>query len=213
MKLKVCGMKFSANIKGVAQLNPEFMGFIQYPASSRFVDLESIKADLCSVDSHIQKVGVFVNETIDEVVAICQRYHLDYAQLHGDETPEYLNELKKQGVELIKAFSISPCFDWQVLDSYETVANYFLFDTASPKRGGSGKKFDWQLLKKYKGNRPFFLSGGIGLEDIPLIRRLQLPLLEGIDVNSRLELKPGFKDLEQVKKLLNELKHGKQIRD
>jgi len=207
MKVKICGMKYPENIGQVALLKPDFLGFILYPQSSRYVDLVSIKDRLDGIDGKVKRVAVFVNEGIEKLVNTCTRYGLDYVQLHGDETPEYVAEVNNQGIGVIKAFSVSNSFDWNILGAYTASAQYFLFDTAGSTRGGTGKKFNWGLLRKYKEDRPFFLSGGIGPSDIEAIKNLQIPQLEGIDANSRLELKPGLKDVERVKKLLNQVKN------
>jgi len=207
MKVKICGMKHAGNITEVSLQEPDFMGFIFYAGSPRFVSLEEIKIALDQKwNGRIKKVGVFVNEPMANLEKIYHEIKLDYAQLHGDETLEYIKELRSIGMKIIKAFRISNDFDWSLSNDFVSDCDFFLFDTASVRYGGSGQKFNWKLLENYKHNRPFFLSGGIEISDIEQIKKLSIPELFGIDANSKLEIKPGLKDVDQVKILINELK-------
>ncbi len=207
VKFKICGMKYHDNILAVAGLQPDYMGFIFYPGSKRFMT-EKIP----ELSEKIKKTGVFVNQPVSEVITKIKEYDLDAVQLHGEETVPYCKELLlafeqfKNGLkrpEVIKAFAIDEDFDSGTLEPYQEVCDFFLFDTKGKDRGGNGIAFDWELLQDYKQKKPFFLSGGIGLETSG---GLQLFLGSGIgkncyaiDVNSRFEIEPGLKDTEKLK--------------
>ena len=193
MKLKVCGMKYVENIQQVGALQPDYLGFIFYEKSKR--NFEGIIPEL---PSSIKKTGVFVNEILAIVISMVEEYRLDAVQLHGDESVEYILELKAQlaerkelfieenkqitkkknqhfiaetAIEIIKVFGIKDTFDFDILKPYVAVVDYFLFDTKGKERGGNGTKFDWTVLKKYPFEKPFFLSGGIGLEDVVEVQK------------------------------------------
>tara|TARA_R110002072_G_scaffold63107_2_gene157316 strand:- start:2660 stop:3295 length:636 start_codon:yes stop_codon:yes gene_type:complete len=199
MKLKVCGMKEVENIKSIADLRPDYMGFIFYDQSKR--NFEGIIPEL---PKNIKKTGVFVNEYIEIVISLVEEYQLDAVQLHGDETVVYIQELKshlKPSIEIFKVFGIKDDFDFEVLESYKNEVNYFLFDTKGKERGGNGVKFDWSVLKEYPYSKPFFLSGGIGPLDIKEIQKIKdtgLPIY-AVDINSQFESKPGLKEVNKVK--------------
>lgn len=204
MKLKVCGMKYSDNIEEVSTLKPDYLGFIFYENSPR--NFNGPKFSL----KDISAVGVFVNAEQKTILGRINKYRLKAVQLHGEESPEYCVKLKKhiqqhsddQKISLIKVFSVGESFDFGQLDAYEGKVDYFLFDTKSELKGGSGQTFNWRLLLKYNSNTPFFLSGGIGPEAVNEINLLvdelktegKAHLLHGLDVNSRFELEPGRKD-------------------
>ena len=156
MKLKICGMKHDDNITAIAGLHPDYLGFIFYEPSPR-----SFSKTIPLLDSTIKKVGVFVNATIDYVIDQCSQYQLNAVQLHGNETPEYCQQLKKQlqsTVEIIKVFSIKNSFDFAELTPYEAYCNYFLFDTKGPLPGGNGYTFDWSVLANYSLNHALFFK-------------------------------------------------------
>lgn len=196
IKWKVCGLR--DNILEVASLKPDFVGFIFYPKSPRYV---GVSFEMPDFDGLIKKVGVFVNESEDFVYSTMQQCKLDYAQLHGQESPDFCEELKRKGIKIIKAFQIGERFSFKKLDPYESVTDYFLFDAKTEKYGGSGKTFDWQELKHYDLNKEYFLSGGIDLENIDEFYDIDLSKVYALDVNSKFEIKPGLKDIEMLKKL------------
>lgn len=203
LKLKVCGMRDPDNIHGLVKLSPDFIGFIFYPQSGRYAANldESI---VNKIPTEIKKVGVFVNDTLESVVDKVEKYQLDYVQLHGGEDLAYLHGLKKRSIGIIKVFRVSKSIVPKLTD-YAQMADYFLFDTASVTYGGTGKKFDWNVLNELELKTPFFLSGGIGLQDVDKILSLPMPNLIGIDVNSQFEIMPGLKDLDLVGKLIDKL--------
>ena len=229
MKLKVCGMKYVENIEQIVGLKPDYLGFIFYEKSKR--NFEGIIPEF---SKSIKKTGVFVNEYIEIIISLVEEYRLDAIQLHGDESLEYVADLKNQlkerrtlfldenkqikkkknkhyisenEVELIKVFGIKDEFNFDYLKPYLEVVDFFLFDTKGKERGGNGTKFDWSILKKYPFRKPFFLSGGIGLEDVESVQEIiksNLPIY-ALDINSKFELKPGLKNINEVKNFKNTL--------
>lgn len=203
MKLKVCGMKYPENIQAVATLQPDYMGFIFYEKSSRFFD-----GPMPTIDKSIKKTGVFVNASIAYILDKVQTYDLQAVQLHGEESPEYCVKIKQEieGIEVIKVFSMKDTFDFSILIPYQPVCDYFLFDTKGKLPGGNGFTFDWNLLKDYPYKKPYFLSGGIGLEEQEnvqsFLRRQESNDCYAIDVNSKFEIEPGLKNIEKLKKFL-----------
>ena len=208
VKLKICGMKLPDNIQAVAALEPDYLGFIFFRDSKRFVDglTPSFVKDL---PPGIRRTGVFVNEELNKVAELAMLYGLNAVQLHGQEPAKYCIALKgllaDAGIELIKAFGVDEHFDFSTLNAYSNIADYFLFDTQTPDHGGSGRTFNWALLENYKLNKPYFLSGGIGPDSIEQLKQINDPRLYAIDLNSRFELAPGLKDTERLKDFKNKL--------
>lgn len=215
MILKVCGMRDPGNIRALEQLMLEvstdtfppgkelhwLMGFIFFPKSPRHV--EEIPSYL---PDHIERTGVFVNETAETIRRYIAAYKLSYVQLHGKETPALCKELR-QAAKVIKAFSIGNKEDLHATEAYEGCCDLFLFDTKCENYGGSGRQFDWSLLHAYRGKTPFLLSGGIDAGSIPALRKFSHPLLGGYDLNSRFELSPAFKDVTVLRKFFESLPH------
>lgn len=206
LKIKVCGLKDPLNVQEIAEAHPDYMGFIFYPSSGRFVGNKPDGSLFGKVPSFIMKTGVFVNEEPPAIINTVNIYGLDMVQLHGNETVDYCNYLKKAGLIIIKAFGISKGSDFRTLEPYMNVCEYFLFDTKSPDYGGSGRKFDWEKINEYHLNKPFFLGGGIGPEDTSIIKKIKHPYLFAVDINSRFEIRPGIKDIKKVKDFINEIK-------
>jgi phosphoribosylanthranilate isomerase len=159
------------------------------------------------VPESIIKVGVFVDETPEKVLEICRNWKLDVVQLHGMETPEYCQQIKDSGITVFKAFSVDEQFNFEKLKAYSSVCDYFLFDTKGQLPGGTGMKFNWQLLENYHGNVPFFLSGGIGPDDLEAVRKFRHPMLFGIDINSGFETSPAMKDIAKVGSFVTALRN------
>ena len=204
MKLKVCGMRQSENIQQLLELEPDFMGFIFFERSRRFAP-HLDKELLSNFPESVKKVGVFVNSPIEELKDKVKEYRLDYVQLHGDESDEYVGELFAIGIKVIKVFSVGEEFDFDQLKPYKGLVEFFLFDTKGKERGGNGEVFNWEVLNDYPYDVPYFLSGGIDLENINDMSSLKVQPY-AIDVNSKFELEPGLKDIEQVKMLKEILK-------
>lgn len=203
-KLKICGMREAANIAAVAELEPVYMGFIFYPQSPRYIS--EISAELIKyVPPSIKTTGVFVNEELEKVIAYIIKYNLKAVQLHGQESAAFCAAVKETGATVIKAFGIAEDFDFTTLEAYLPVVDYFLFDTQTSVHGGSGKTFDWTLLSNYIYDKPYFLSGGIGLEQTVALKEINDSRLYAIDVNSRFELAPGLKDVAQLKEFIEEM--------
>lgn len=195
-------MRESQNIAALSELQPDYMGFIFWAPSSRYVS--ELTPEL---NPSIKKTGVFVDASVDYIQSSIQNHQLHAIQLHGEETPNYCQLIQRFGVEVIKAFSVKDTFDFNSLAAYENSCDFFLFDTKGALPGGNGYIFDWSILKNYPSQKPFFLSGGIGLENTQEIKELlntDLPLY-AIDVNSKFEIAPAIKNIEQLKQFKNEL--------
>jgi len=206
LKLKICGMKFAANIAAVAGLKPDYLGFIFYDKSPRYIS--DVSAELIKyVPSEVKTVGVFVDEDLEIVKKKINLYQLKAVQLHGSETPEYCAELKAtfNNLEVIKAFGVDEDFDFSTLDAYQNVVDFFLFDTKTKAHGGSGKTFDWKILESYTIDKPYFLSGGIDLGHVDALVGINDERLYGLDINSRFETEPGVKDVERIKAFVAKL--------
>ena len=200
-------MRDPSNIAGLVRLNPDFIGFIFYPKSKRFIG-EKLPDEIQGlIPASIQKVGVFVDEPFNGLIGKYNRSNLDIVQLHGGELPDYCKGLKEQNIPVIKVFSITPDFDFRTINPYEPVCDYYLFDTASESPGGSGIKFNWTKLDQYQGNKPFFLSGGIQPGDIGQINPIQHQHLYGVDVNSGFEVEPGIKDISKLGSFIDRLRN------
>lgn len=204
---KVCGMRDRENILAVLALKPDFLGFIFYPPSPRFVGRELDQALLRLLPAHTRKVGVFVNAEEEQMLAEVERYELQALQLHGEESPALCRKMKDQGLLVFKAFAVDDDFDFAVLQPYEGACDFFLFDTKGPQYGGTGRAFNWEVLQRYSGTTPFFLSGGIGPEHASQISQLDLPALQGLDLNSRFETAPALKEVTQVADFFKSLDH------
>jgi phosphoribosylanthranilate isomerase len=219
MKIKVCGMRDAENIKSLIALKPDFIGFIFYNKSKRFVsEFPQIK-----FPKAIKKVGVFVNESLEEVLKISKKHQLVFVQLHGNETPEFCqklvnmftdrsrsekphhSELGLESFEIIKAFSVDENFNFEQTKPFEKYCKYFLFDAKGTNYGGNGIKFNWEMLQNYKGEVPFLLSGGITKKDANEIKRINHPKFIGVDVNSGFEIEPGLKNIQDIKEFKNSL--------
>lgn len=210
LHLKVCGMKFPDNIKRLKEVAPDFMGMIFFSKSPRFVGSELLFTGTSIFPEHAKRVGVFVNAPLWDLINVVTEYKLEYVQLHGEEFPQYCAELQKKGLKVIKAFQVSNSFDFKKVEAFEGYIDFALFDTKTPNYGGSGEKFDWTLLNSYKLNTPFFLSGGIDLDDVDAIEQLDLPQLFGIDVNSKFETSPGMKDIDKLLELKKRMEKMKK---
>jgi phosphoribosylanthranilate isomerase len=204
MKLhwKICGMKYKDNIKEILSLKPDYMGFIFYQKSPRYMNDLSFLSDLSFGTT--KKVGVFVNESVSQIIEYRNRYQLDLVQLHGDEKVEDVQKLQEEGVKTIKVFRVTNKLPFAELDSFEGLTDYFLFDTKTDKYGGSGKTFDWGILDTYTYKTPYFLSGGLDIESIEEIKIESFPGLHAVDLNSKFEVEPGLKDFEKIKILNND---------
>lgn len=195
-------MKF--NTAEVAGLNPDYLGFIFYEDSKR-----NFNGPAVSVPPSIKKVGVFVDASLEYITEMNDMHQFQVVQLHGDETPEFCGSLRQllPDIELWKVFGIIDEFDFNRLTPYEQMVDKFLFDTKGVEKGGNGYTFDWTVLQGYPSEKPFILSGGIGLNEVPDLKNIfttELPVF-GIDVNSRFEVKPGLKDVELLKEFIDEL--------
>jgi len=231
MKLKVCGMKYPDNIREVAALHPDYLGFIFHEKSARY-----FQNTIPEIARSIKKIGVFVNTELQEVIETIKKHKLDAVQLHGTESPEYCLKLKRHyeekydevissketdcfalekksrndgELEIIKVFSVKDQFNFDDLNPYELVCDYYLFDTKGKLPGGNGYTFDWNILKNYPSTKPYFLSGGIGLDEIENIKSFiksdESKYCCSIDVNSKFEREPGLKNIELLQEFKSQL--------
>lgn len=200
-------MRNPENIDAVCNASPDFMGFIFYPKSKRYVGENPDSTIFNRVPESTKKVGVFVNEAIEKVQQICSDFDLQFAQLHGSETPDYCAKLKSSGIPIIKAFAVDDDFDFNQLAAYIPVVDYFLFDTKGKLPGGTGQKFDWQILKNYEHPVPFFLSGGIKPLDSEDLKTLILRKLFALDINSGFEIEPALKQTDKVNSFIHTIRN------
>lgn len=211
MRLKICGMREAENIRQALTLQPDYMGFIFYEKSSRFVGDDLDEDLLNSFPFTTRKVGVFVNSTAAYILEKVKKYNLDYVQLHGEELPDFCRNLKLKGVNIIKAFSVDTDFNFGKLQNYKPYCDFFLFDTKGKQRGGNGTTFDWSILNKYDNEKPFFLAGGINLENIHDALEINGLKIHSLDVNSKFEISPALKDIEKLEELVRILKPAEAI--
>ena len=197
-------MKYNENREKVANLEPDYLCFIFYKKSKRHFE-----GDIPTLGQGTKKVGVFVNEKLSVINDLIQRFKLDAVQLHGDESPLFCEQLKAsndKGMEVIKAFAVSEDFNFNALVGYINACDYFLFDTKGAERGGNGTLFDWSILEQYPFDKPFFLSGGIGLSQVDQIESFLQSASSNycyaIDVNSKFESEPGRKKIEELQKFI-----------
>ena len=197
MKIKVCGLRDAENIKAVADLGPDYVGLIRYDRSPRYVnDLDGTGLD--NLPENITKTAVFVNESAENIQQLIEKYNLGAIQLHGHESADFAAAFKNK-VVVLKAFGLDENFDFKQLDDYVDKVDFFLFDTKTAVHGGSGESFNWQVLSNYELNVPFFLSGGLGLDNLSEIKNIKHPQFYGVDLNSRFETSPGMKDIQKLK--------------
>lgn len=199
MIIKICGMRDSKNIQQVEELRPDWLGFIFWPKSRRYV---SEFPEYMPI--YTKRVGVFVDEDIETVRQTADDYALDIIQLHGQESPDYAAQLREW--EVVKAISVSSRDDIMTYKAYEGLVDYFLFDTKCKTVGGSGEQFDWTVLADYVGETPFLLSGGIGPDDVERVKAFHHPRCVGIDLNSRFETAPGLKDVHKLKTFIKKIR-------
>ena len=203
VQIKVCGMKKPEQISQLEELPLHWIGFIFYEKSSRYVGDDFTYTSGSNV---LKKTGVFVDAPIHWLMQKIAQVPLDAVQLHGNETTAYCSAIKERGTTVIKAFAVDEQFDFNNIEPYIEFTDYFLFDTKTKLKGGSGKKFDWTVLKNYHLNHPFFLSGGIAPEDAEFIKQLKLNNLFAIDINSKFEISPAIKDLDKIKEFIEDIK-------
>lgn len=219
LQIKVCGMREPENIRALNALDVDMMGLIFYPKSPRYVRSIPVSAGIVPdraaslLRPRAKLVGVFVNEMPQTVVTHAYNYRLDYIQLHGNETPTYIDNLKRTlipdilpDVKIIKAISIREADDVKRWRQYEGHIDLLLFDTKCKTVGGSGEQFDWSVLSAYDGDIPFLLSGGIGPQDAESIKQFKHPMFAGIDVNSKFEDAPAHKDINKLQNFISSIR-------
>jgi len=195
-------MRNAENIEALLQLKPDFIGFIFYDKSKRFMTEVLPEIDFGTT----LKTGVFVNESLDKILKTADNYRLDVIQLHGQESPEVCQKIQDAGYKVIKVFSVGNTFDFKICKAYSAFTDWFLFDTKGSFPGGNGIGFNWEILKDYKLEKTFLLSGGISLADLETIKIFKHPKLAGVDVNSGFEISPGYKNINELKTFFNEIR-------
>jgi phosphoribosylanthranilate isomerase len=203
IKLKVCGMRDAKNILEVAALSPDFMGFIFYPKSPRYVG-ESFQVP-AEFPTNIIRVGVFVNESTEVILAQCERHKLGFLQLHGEESVQQCLELKNRNLKIIKVLSVDDTTSFEITKFYSEAVDFFLFDTKGKYYGGNAKTFRWQRLEQYDQSIPFFLSGGLSPENVDEIRLLEQMNLYALDINSGVESSPAMKNTDKIRSIQESL--------
>ena len=203
MKIKVCGMRDHENLQELLQLPINYVGLIFYNKSKRFVENKLPNLNFQGKE----KVGVFVNESLEYILEKSQQYDFVTIQLHGSESTAFCKELKEKNFKIIKAFSVGDEFDFSKTKKYEPFCDYFLFDTKGKLPGGNGYTFDWKILKNYEGGIPFFLSGGINSSHINILKGLKINQLHAIDLNSGFEIEPALKDISLLKKFIEDVRN------
>lgn len=206
LKIKVCGMAYPENVEEVCTLEPDYVGYIFFQGSRRYVGDRPDRSIFSIPGREIGKIGVFVNEAITTVKQIQSRYGLDLVQLHGTESPEYCRTLKNEGIPVIKALKPYPTLDDRHIHDFKDHVDYLLFDTPGQEHGGTGRKFDWNYLDGADVPLPFFLSGGIGPDDKDAVAGIKHNQLLGIDVNSRFEIAPGMKHIGLLRQFIREIR-------
>lgn len=203
--IKICGMRDAKNIAEVAALKPDYLGFIFYPKSPRYVGNDWSVDIINQLPDSIQRVGVFVNENIGYILSTCNKYGIKTVQLHGKENPRFCSQLQRKGYTVFKAFQVDDNTKTTEIEAYKGNCDYFLYDTKSKGLGGSGKKFNWEKLNELNSAGPFLLSGGITSKDTNDIKALDLSNLKGVDINSKFEISPALKDLKLLSKFIKPL--------
>ena len=204
MKIKVCGNTLPQQVTALDELGVTFAGFIFYPKSPRYMGQKITPEKMRQIKGKIIKVGVFVNPTYEELMKIVEDYRLDMVQLHGDESPKFCDKIADY-ISVIKAFRMSDNDSiHHMTQPYASICDFFMFDTLGAGYGGTGKKFDWEVLQKSPPVKPYFLSGGIELNDETKLEQfVTTPAAEklfAIDINTKFEIGPGVKDLNSIKK-------------
>lgn len=217
IKVKVCGMNDVHNLRSLLQIPIDYVGFIFYEKSTRFCSLDrrQVKAIWKESETNAQKVGVFVDAPLEYVIKTSQDYDLDLVQLHGKESLFYCEALQEEGIKIIKAFSLDDTFCFSNTEAYKYYVDYFLFDTKGLNPGGNGTKFNWDILSNNIFSIPYFLSGGINKNDDVRIRNMNMntKALFAVDINSRFEVSPGMKNLEEISTFVYKVKKSFPVKE
>jgi phosphoribosylanthranilate isomerase len=209
MRIKVCGMTIPEQVEALPDMGATFAGFIFYPKSPRYVFRHLTSSQIKKINT-INKVGVFVNASVEEVLLMVDECRLHMVQLHGDESAKYCERIADY-VSVVKAFRVSEndSIEWMIRP-YMEVCDMFMFDTMGAGYGGTGKKFDWNMLKGVNVGKPFFLSGGIQPEDTQALKEFEkesvAKALFAVDINSKFETSPGVKDMKKVEEFIKQIK-------
>jgi len=206
IKVKICGINTIESLR--ASESADFLGFVFYPKSPRFINAETAKIFSQLVNKKQKKVGLFV-DTEDSVIEYISNYvGLDLLQFHGKESPEKIKYFKdKLNIPIIKSINVSCYKDTEKYREYIEICDMILFDSApirSDLPGGSGNKFDWKFLKKLEIKGDWMLAGGICKEN--LVEAVKITNAPIIDISSGLESKKGIKSEKKIKEFLKLVK-------
>ncbi len=201
-KIKLCGLKSLNDIEIINKYNPEYIGFIFYKKSKRYIDYKTAKMLKNALNKNILAVGVFVNEDINTVVKLLNENIIDIAQLHGNESENYIKTLKKlTNKTIIKAFKVENTLD--IKKAKQSQADFVLLDSGT---GGTGQTFNWSLIDDF--NKPYFLAGGLSIENIKTALDMLSPY--ALDVSSGIETS-GKKDPEKIKAFIQTVRQHERI--
>jgi phosphoribosylanthranilate isomerase len=201
VKVKICGLTNYEDATAAIDMGADLLGFNFYPKSPRYIEPAKAARIINKLPAFIDIVGVFVNETVEKIHEARNLCHLDWIQLHGDETPEFCKEFRTHNVKIMKAIRVKGQMDVERAEDFFTDA--ILLDAFNPKKyGGTGISFDWNIIG-HIGKR-VFLAGGINPNNAAKAVKLGV---YGIDVCSGIEAKPGKKDHEKMKKLFENIEH------
>lgn len=200
-KIKICGLSHPNNQKEILALQPDFAGVIFAKTSPRY-----FSEDVLPKSANVTWVAVFVNETMEEMIRICEKFKIQTIQLHGSESLTVCKQLKANGYSIFKAFGIDTTTNWEEISGYENHVDYFLFDTKGKFAGGNGVTFDWDILQNYHGETPFWLSGGLGEDNIKDALRWHHPKCIGLDLNSKLEESSGIKNVNLTQRIIDKIR-------
>lgn len=209
MLIKVCGMRETENISALCQLPIDYIGFIFFEKSPRFAENILTCNTAESIPASIKKTGVFVNASETYIQTKADKFKLNAVQLHGTESADFCKSIATStALPIIKAFGVDDGFDFSALDEFDNACDFFLFDTKSPKHGGTGLKFNWQILEKYTLSKPIFLSGGITSDDFENVLTISKNLpVHAIDINSKFEIEPALKDISLISRFVKQFKN------
>ena len=201
--VKICGITSFNDAIMATNYGASALGFIFYEKSPRYINPEILKTWISNIPRSVKKVGVFVNKDVDKVNKIAEELNLGMVQLHGDESPEYCNQMIRP---VIKVFRVNKKFDSIMLKNYQVAT--FLFDTYNKENhGGTGESFDWQSILQLNTETPVILSGGLNADNV--LEGIEVVKPSAVDVNSGVETAPGKKDEEKIKNLFTILKNTK----
>lgn len=204
--VKICGLKDSENLKAAIDAGAAFVGFVFFEGSPRNIDFHTAANLRQLTPESVKAVGLFVNPDDETLEKFAVGLKLDMIQLHGDETPDRVMDIKRAfGIPVMKAIRIGDKDDLQQLDEFQPVADWLLFDVkVEGEHGGTGKSFDWSLLRRRKIEKPWMLSGGLNAGNVASALGILRP--KAVDVSSGVEIERGVKDAAKIRAFIEKVK-------